>query len=80
MDLQSRKLAFVQQFMQLENEEIVSELEDFLKLELAQYKDSELRPMTIEEFNANLAMAFDDIANNRVITNEELQQKIQQWY
>lgn len=33
MDLQSRKISFVQEFLSIESEEIISRLENFLKKE-----------------------------------------------
>jgi hypothetical protein len=51
MDLQARKITFVQEFPRLENEEIVNGLEDLLRKKKAEHYKQELKPMSAAQFN-----------------------------
>ncbi|WP_235890223.1 hypothetical protein [Flavobacterium gawalongense] len=69
MDLQSRKINFVQEFLSIQSEEVVSRLEKFLKKEKEKEKFVEaekLQPMTIEDFNKRIDQSMEDSKNNRI--------------
>ncbi len=71
MDLQSRKLSFIEDFIRLTNEEIIEKLEKLLKQERTKAFEQSLKPMTHEELEQRLADAEEDIKNGRVYTTEE---------
>ena len=50
MDLQSRKIEFVQEFLKVQSEEVISRLEKVLKKENKKSDQEDFKPMTIEEF------------------------------
>ncbi|MDD2987081.1 hypothetical protein [Flavobacterium sp.] len=52
MDLQTRKLNFIQEFLKLESEKTVSHLEKLLQKETD--NNSELKPMTVKEFQKRI--------------------------
>jgi hypothetical protein len=54
MDLQTRKITFVQEFLRLQNEEIVSGLEDLLRKKKIELFEKKLTPMHIEQFNQEI--------------------------
>ena len=70
MDIQSRKIEFVQEFLKLQSEEVISRLEKLLKKETA--KTLELKPFTMEQLHARLDKSEDDFMNGRYKTTEEL--------
>jgi len=43
MDLETRKITFVQEFLRLQNEEIVSGLEDLLRRKMAEQYEQKLQ-------------------------------------
>ena len=79
MDLQTRKIAFVQEFLSIENEEAISRLENFLKKEKKKNFDKELRPMTMEEFNSRIDQSMEDSKNGRLTESKDLLKEIGKW-
>ena len=79
MDLQSRKIVFVQEFLKLKSEEVVLRLEKLLKKENTRVTDNELKPMTMEEFNDRIDKSMDDSKNGRIIKASDLKAKIDEW-
>ncbi len=67
MDIQTRKIKFVQAFLQLESEELISRLEELLKVGKKEFK-----PMSIEELNSRIDRSEDDFKNNRFKTTERI--------
>jgi lipoate-protein ligase A len=77
MDLQTRKIAFVQEFLSIENEEVISRLENFLKKE--NNIDAEFQPMTNEEFQKRIDQSMEDSKNGRLIESKDLLKEIKKW-
>jgi hypothetical protein len=79
MDLEARKISFVQEFLRLQNEEIVSGLEKFLRKKKAELTEKNFKPMTMEQYNAEIDQAMEDSKNGRMIKATDLKAKIQKW-
>lgn len=79
MDLQTRKISFVQEFLKLQNEEIISSLEYILQKKKTELYDLSLKPMSIEELNNNIDQSLEDSANDRLTNASDLKSKIQKW-
>jgi len=79
MDLQERKIHFVQEFLKLKNEEIIHKLEDTLKSEKTKRFPDPSVPFTLEEFHEKIDRAEDDAKNGRVKTTKELNEDIKSW-
>ena len=79
MDLQSRKISFVQEFLSIESEEIISRLENFLKKEKKVNTTKEFSPMTMEEFQNRINLSMEDSKNGRVISSKDLLKEIKEW-
>ena len=79
MDLQSRKISFVQEFLSIESEEIISRLENFLKKEKKVNTAKEFSPMTMEEFQNRINQSMEDSKNGRVISSKDLLKEIKKW-
>ena len=79
MDLQTRKIEFVQKFLNLQNEDTIAQLEQILLKEIETVKDNDFQPMTIEEFNIRIDESMDDSKNDRLIEASELEAKINEW-
>ena len=72
MDIQTKKIHFIEEFLRIQNEGIINLLDAVLKNEKNKlYKDS-LKPMTIDELNARIAEAEKDIIEGRVYTTDEI--------
>ncbi|PXX30501.1 hypothetical protein [Arenibacter sp. ARW7G5Y1] len=79
MDLQSRKIKFVQEFLKLQSEEVISHLEKILSKETKTLTNEEFEPLTIEEFNDRINQSMDDSKNGRLIKASDLKAKIDKW-
>ena len=72
MDIQTRKIEFVQQFLKLQNEEIITQFEKLLKKRLSSDIDDQLKPMSIEELNLRIDKSEEDFNQNRYKSTAEL--------
>lgn len=80
MDLEARKISFVQEFLSIQNEEIITYLEKILvKRKALLLKKDNSKPMSIEQFNQEIDIAIEDSKNDRVTKASELKSKIQKW-
>ena len=71
MDLQTRKIEFVQEFLKLQSEELVSQFENLLKNKAQQ----NVKPMSVIELNARIDKSEDDFKNGKFKTSSELLSK-----
>lgn len=60
MDLEARKISFVQEFLRLQSEEIVIHLENLLHKQKVELLDQEMKSMNIEQFNKEIDRSLDD--------------------
>ena len=75
MDLQTRKILFIQEFLRIQNEEIISSLEKLLKTLKTEFFAKENTPMSLEQFNKEIDQAIIDSENDNVIKATELKAK-----
>ncbi len=75
MDLEARKILFVQEFLRLQNEEIVSGLEKLMRIRKAELIEKNFKPMTMEQYNTEIDQAMEDSKNGRMIKAEDLKAK-----
>lgn len=79
MDLETRKISFVQEFLRLQNEEIVSGLEKLLRQRKVELVERNLKPMTMEQYKNEIDKAMEDSKNGRMIKASDLKDKIKKW-
>ncbi|WP_298508373.1 hypothetical protein [uncultured Kordia sp.] len=70
MSLEARKIKFVQDFLNLQNEDVVSRLEKVLAYETSDKRV--LTTMTQEEFHKRIDQSEKDFENGRFKTSAEL--------
>jgi hypothetical protein len=75
MDLEARKIEFVQQFLKVQNEEVISRFEKLLHKENYDLDQKPLRSMTTEELNRRIDQSESDFKNNRFKSSTELLEK-----
>ncbi|MCK8143442.1 hypothetical protein MW871_16245 [Flavobacterium sp. I-SCBP12n] len=77
MDIQSRKIEFMQAFLKLQSEEVISQLENILRkkstIELEQ--NSDFKPMSLKEFNDRIDKSENDFKNGKYKSTSELLKK-----
>ena len=79
MDIQARKLNFIQEFLRIDSEELINKLDKYLHAEKRKIYEKELQPMSHEHFEAMIAQAEDDAKNNRVVDAKILRTEIDKW-
>jgi hypothetical protein len=72
MNLEARKIEFVQEFLKLQSEEAVSRLEKILRKEKNASDERIFEPMTKEELNKRIDKSESDFRNNRFKNSSEL--------
>jgi hypothetical protein len=76
MNIETRKLSFIQEFLRIQNEEIISGLEKLLKKRKSEQYENDLKPMDLNQFNDEIDQAMDDSENDRVIKATDLKEKM----
>lgn len=79
MDLQVRKIHFVQEFLRLNNEQIVNKLESILKTEKSKLFSDSPKELSMLELNNMIDKAEDDSKNSRLKNVHELRNEIKSW-
>lgn len=77
MDLQTRKLNFIQDFLKLESEKTIAQFEKLLRNTAA--NEEELNPMTIDEFHRRINQSLEDVKNGKVTDANDLLTEIEKW-
>ena len=79
MDLQTRKLYFIQEFLRLANDSIIEKFEKVLQQERKKIVEKDISPMTLAEYEQRIDSAKNDLKNNRVTTAKKLKKEITSW-
>ena len=74
MDIQTRKLEFIQEFVKIQSEELISRLERILKS-----NDDNFEPFSLEEFNSRIDHSLQDSKKDRVTESNELLSEMKEW-
>ncbi|PTX62618.1 hypothetical protein C8N46_10213 [Kordia periserrulae] len=79
MDIQTRKIKFLQEFLKVQSEEVIAQLEDILEISY-EYSDSEdFTPMSVEEFNERIDTSMKDSENGNLTESSDLKSIIDSW-
>jgi hypothetical protein len=79
MNLEARKISLVQEFLRIDNEKIISALENLLHKSKSEIVDENLKPKSLDQLNSEIDKAIDDENNDRLINAKDLKNKIQKW-
>ena len=72
MDLQARKIEFIQEFLKIQREDSIMHLEELLKMEKLKLDSERIEPFSTEEFNERIEKSMNDSRNGRLTENKEL--------
>jgi hypothetical protein len=78
MDIQSRKIDFIQEFLKIQNEDLISRLEKLLRSNKTK-EETAFEPMTIDELNARIDKSINDSKNNKLTSSNDLLDEIEKW-
>ena len=79
MDLQTKKINFIQEFLRVNSEEVINKLDNLLHNEKRRIYEQDLKPMSIDSFNATIDQSEDDTKNGRVVDAQQLRKDIEEW-
>ena len=79
MDIQTKKLHFVQEFLRLQDEMIVDKLNNLLRTERMKKIERELKPFSKEELNNIIDSAEADSNNERLTLASDLKNEVDSW-
>ena len=79
MDMQTRKIEFIQEFLKVQNEDVIHRLEKILQKESETSEKENFEPMTIDELNERIDKSMEDSQNGRLIKATDLKAKMEKW-
>jgi hypothetical protein len=79
MDIQTRKINFVQEFLRLRNIKLIEKLEKILLEDKAKDYEANLKPMSVDNFNKMIDKSIDDAKQGKVINPRELKESAKKW-
>ena len=79
MDIKTRKLNFIQEFLRLSDEELVKKFEQMLRSERKRRLARHLKPLTIDELNEIIDKSEDDFENAKATESSEVMKIVQTW-
>jgi len=75
MDIQGRKIEFIQEFLKIENESIIEQFEKLLINGKSEGSKMPPFPMSVMELNKRIDRSESDFKNGRYKTSDELKAK-----
>ena len=79
MNLETRKINFIQEFLNLDNEDIILGFENLLRKTKTEQIENSHKPMSLRQLNSEIDLAMEDSENGRMIKATDLKAKIRQW-
>jgi len=79
MDIQTRKLDFIQDFLKYANTSILEKFEEMLRQEREKELEQEIKPMTLKQYEHRINKALTDVEHNRVKSARALKNEIATW-
>jgi len=79
MDLQTRKLEFIQEFLKVQSEDVVDRLEKLLKKETSKLDKEDIKPFSMDELNNRINKSMVDSRDNKLTENKDLLAEMQKW-
>jgi hypothetical protein len=79
MDIQTRKINFVQEFLRLRNIKLIKKLEKILLEDKANNYEANLKPLSIDNFAQMIDKSVEDAKQGNVVNARELKESIKKW-
>ena len=78
MDIQTRKLTFIEDLIKTTDSKLITKIEDLLKAERKTYEKS-LKPMSPKDFYPMIDNSIADVKKGKVDSHEDFKKKIKSW-
>ena len=79
MDIQTRKINFVQEFLRLRNIKLIEKLEKILLEDKAKDYEANLKPISIDNFNKMVDKSIEDTKQGNVVNARDLKEAVKKW-
>ena len=79
MDIRTRKINFIQEFLRLRNLKLIEKLEKILVEDKARDYETNLKPMSIDNFNKMIDKSVEDVNQGNVVSARELKESVKKW-
>lgn len=79
MDIQNRKINFVQEFLRLRNIKLIEKLEKILPEDKAKDYEANLKPLSIDNFNKMIDKSIEDAKQGNVVNARDLKESVKKW-
>jgi hypothetical protein len=79
MDIQTRKINFVQEFLKLRNIKLIEKLEKILLEDKAKDYEANLKPLSLDNFNKMVDKSLDDTKQGNFVNARELKVSVRKW-
>jgi hypothetical protein len=79
MNIQTRKLALIEEFIRISDENLLTKIESFVLREKKKSIQNELQPMSLTEFYELIDQARQDADAGRLVSHDELAEKVKGW-
>lgn len=79
MDIQTRKINFIQEFLRLRNIKLIEKLEKILLEEKARDYEANLKPLNIDNFNKIIDKSIEDSKQGNVVSARDLKESVKKW-
>jgi len=79
MNLEARKISLIDNFMKIQNDEIITQIETII----AKFKsksNNDFEPMTKDELNRRIDKAENDSINERLTETSDLKNEMKEWF
>ena len=79
MNIEARKIEFIQEFLKLQSDDTISKLEKVLLKEKNESDNRKVKPMSARELNKRIDKSMEDSKNGRLIEASDLLAEIEKW-
>jgi hypothetical protein len=79
MNLETKKLSFIQEILRIQSEKTISRLETILRKEKTVIEFENIQPMTMKKFNQRIDKSLEDSKKGKLTEISDLISEIDKW-
>lgn len=79
MNIEARKLVLIEEFLRIQDENLINKLESFIRKEKKISHERDLSPIPLNEFHEMIDQAMRESESGWVISHQELKKKVKTW-
>ena len=79
MNLEARKLSFIQEILKIQSEKTIARLEAILRNEKTVIEFENIQPMTVKNLNQRIDKSLDDSKNGKLTEVNDFISEIDKW-